>query len=90
MYALVSMQDVPVSFVHEPWKMSQEEQHRSNCVIGEDYPQPLPTKRASFGGDGGGRGGGRGRGRGRGNRNNNGNRRDQSARKRSSNFDMYG
>lgn len=34
------LRDVPIHFIHDPSKMSEEEQKESNCVIGEDYPFP--------------------------------------------------
>lgn len=32
---------VPAAFIHAPWQMSPDEQRRSGCVIGQDYPTPL-------------------------------------------------
>ncbi|KAG2435381.1 hypothetical protein HXX76_007453 [Chlamydomonas incerta] len=69
------LKNVPVAKVHEPWLMSKEEQERSGCRIGIDYPNPIPASRhgrphagAGSGGDrfgnrpSSGRGGGRGSG----------------------------
>jgi deoxyribodipyrimidine photo-lyase len=28
-------------FIHNPWKMTLDDQHRCNCVIGKDYPFPI-------------------------------------------------
>jgi deoxyribodipyrimidine photo-lyase len=33
--------EVPISLLHEPWKMNEMEQQFYNCKIGEDYPQPI-------------------------------------------------
>jgi deoxyribodipyrimidine photo-lyase len=33
--------EVPISSLHEPWKMNEMEQQFYNCKIGEDYPQPI-------------------------------------------------
>ena len=33
--------EVPVSLLHEPWKMNEMEQQFYNCKIGEDYPGPI-------------------------------------------------
>ena len=33
--------NVPEKFVHEPWKMSGDEQKKYGVVIGKDYPEPL-------------------------------------------------
>lgn len=35
------LQDVPVKYVHEPWKLPIEEQKAINCVVGQDYPYPI-------------------------------------------------
>ena len=35
------LDDVPASKVHEPWKLSQEEQRRCGARIGVDYPNPI-------------------------------------------------
>ena len=32
---------VPDDFIHAPWRMSDEAQRKSNCVIGTDYPAPI-------------------------------------------------
>ena len=32
---------VPAEFVHEPWKMPEDVQRESGCVIGKDYPAPI-------------------------------------------------
>lgn len=39
------LKNVPVTKVHEPWLMSKEEQERSGCRIGVDYPNPIPSSR---------------------------------------------
>jgi deoxyribodipyrimidine photo-lyase len=33
--------EVPISLLHEPWKMNEMEQQFYNCKIGEDYPAPI-------------------------------------------------
>lgn len=33
------LEDVPSEYIHEPWKMSKDEQEEYGCVIGEDYPK---------------------------------------------------
>jgi deoxyribodipyrimidine photo-lyase len=35
------LREVPVEFIHEPWKLSLLEQKLFRCVIGEDYPLPI-------------------------------------------------
>ena len=32
---------VPARFIHEPWKLPLSDQHRADCVIGQDYPAPI-------------------------------------------------
>lgn len=64
---LPELKDVPTSAIHEPWKMSPEQQRAANCIIGVDYPNPLrlrfqppvPAGGASIPGEYGGGGGGR-------------------------------
>lgn len=34
------LKDVPSTFIHNPSKMTHDEQEESNCVIGTDYPHP--------------------------------------------------
>ena len=62
---LPELKDVPDQFVHEPWRLSLEDQERYGVRIGPygapnvDYPNP-PKSRFVYGGDGGsGKGGGR-------------------------------
>jgi deoxyribodipyrimidine photo-lyase len=33
--------EVPISLLHEPWKMNEMEQQFYNCKIGKDYPEPI-------------------------------------------------
>ena len=33
--------DVPVDFIHEPWKLSLIEQQLYHCEIGKEYPEPI-------------------------------------------------
>ena len=35
------LRDVPDARIHEPWRMSDEEQRGAGCRIGRDYPAPL-------------------------------------------------
>jgi deoxyribodipyrimidine photo-lyase len=38
---LPELEEVPVSLLHEPWKMNLLEQQFYNCEIGKDYPFPI-------------------------------------------------
>jgi deoxyribodipyrimidine photo-lyase len=38
---LPELADIPVSLLHEPWKMNEMEQQFYNCKIGKDYPKPI-------------------------------------------------
>ena len=38
---LPELVEVPVSLLHEPWKMNEMEQKFYNCIIGKDYPGPI-------------------------------------------------
>lgn len=33
--------DVPLDFLHEPWKMTAGLQAKSGCIIGKQYPRPI-------------------------------------------------
>lgn len=35
------LSNVPTTFIHEPWKLSDAEQRASGCRIGEHYPAPM-------------------------------------------------
>ncbi|WP_347862143.1 deoxyribodipyrimidine photo-lyase [Salimicrobium sp. PL1-032A] len=35
------LKDVPKKYIHQPHKMSEEEQEKAGCRIGEDYPEPM-------------------------------------------------
>lgn len=35
------LRSVPVSFIHEPWRMPEEMQRQAGCRIGADYPAPI-------------------------------------------------
>jgi deoxyribodipyrimidine photo-lyase len=35
------LRDVPAAFIHEPWRMGDEEQDEAGCRIGRDYPAPI-------------------------------------------------
>jgi deoxyribodipyrimidine photo-lyase len=32
---------VPAAFIHEPWRMPEDEQRRAGCRIGREYPAPI-------------------------------------------------
>jgi deoxyribodipyrimidine photo-lyase len=34
------LRDVPVARIHEPWRMTDEEQRGAGCRLGDDYPAP--------------------------------------------------
>jgi deoxyribodipyrimidine photo-lyase len=38
---LPELGEIPVSLLHEPWKMNPIEQQFYNCEIGKDYPEPI-------------------------------------------------
>ncbi|WP_354698319.1 Deoxyribodipyrimidine photo-lyase [Paraconexibacter sp. AEG42_29] len=40
------LEGVPDKHVHEPWRMSDDEQQAAKCVIGEDYPAPIVEHKA--------------------------------------------
>ena len=40
-YWLPELREVPDDYIHEPHRMSQEEQEAANCIIGTDYPPPI-------------------------------------------------
>jgi deoxyribodipyrimidine photo-lyase len=42
---LPELQNVPTAYVHEPWTMPLAMQRDIGCVIGSDYPQPVPAAR---------------------------------------------
>jgi deoxyribodipyrimidine photo-lyase len=62
---------VPTAHVHAPWRMAADAQADTGCVIGKDYPSPLPetlrgpASRHMGGGGGGGGGSAGGSGGGR-------------------------
>lgn len=35
------LKNVPNEFIHNPWKMTEEMQRKSGCLIGKDYPEPI-------------------------------------------------
>ena len=35
------MAEIPIEFIHEPWKLNAIEQQFYNCEIGKDYPEPI-------------------------------------------------
>ncbi|PBQ30999.1 deoxyribodipyrimidine photolyase [Sphingobacteriaceae bacterium] len=38
---LPELKNIPREFVHEPWKMTTEEQKLFLCELGKDYPEPI-------------------------------------------------
>ncbi|WP_102335428.1 cryptochrome/photolyase family protein [Salimicrobium jeotgali] len=38
---LPALRNVPEKYIHEPHKMSEDEQKEAGCIIGEDYPAPM-------------------------------------------------
>jgi deoxyribodipyrimidine photo-lyase len=55
---------VPAAGVHEPHLMARAAQEAAGCVVGVDYPAPVPARELAWRGYGDGGGGGRGGGRG--------------------------
>lgn len=35
------VQDMPKSYLLEPWKAPEAVQKKANCIIGKDYPSPI-------------------------------------------------
>jgi deoxyribodipyrimidine photo-lyase len=71
------LKDVPTDLVHEPWKMSKDQQNQFGCRLGVDYPNPIvkptaPNPYRGKGKNGGGRGGQQNRGKRNGNNPNRG------------------
>lgn len=40
-FYIPALKNVPKKYIHEPAKMSEEEQKKYSCIIGEDYPEPI-------------------------------------------------
>jgi deoxyribodipyrimidine photo-lyase len=87
------LQNVPLPYLHEPWKMTQFQQIEYNCHLGLDYPHPIipPFAYNASGqpgsgrqGDGGGGGGSNGRSRG-----GNSNNREKQRKPNSSNRNQH-
>ncbi|KAK9807390.1 hypothetical protein WJX73_010925 [Symbiochloris irregularis] len=57
---------VPAPLIHEPWRMSGDEQEKYGCRLNSDYPMPMKSKSNGPPRDGGTRGGGSRGGRSRG------------------------
>ena len=38
---LPELANVPGGKVHEPWKLTKDEQKKFNCQLGVDYPRPV-------------------------------------------------
>jgi deoxyribodipyrimidine photo-lyase len=47
-YWLPELSDVPDPYVHEPHRMSRDEQEAASCVIGADYPKPIVDLEKSY------------------------------------------
>ena len=45
---LPELKRLPDEFVHEPWKMSVDQQKLNECIIGEDYPEPMIDLEKSY------------------------------------------
>lgn len=65
------LKDVPTNLVHEPWKMSKEQQSQFGCRLGVDYPNPIikPTAPNPYANSGKKGNDGRGQKQGKGKRN---------------------
>ncbi|CAB9530058.1 Cryptochrome DASH [Seminavis robusta] len=67
---LPELKNVPIKFVHEPWKMTQFQQMEYGCKLGVDYPNPIAKPYyPQGGGKGGNNKNGAHKGRGNNNRN---------------------
>ena len=42
------LKNIPISFIHEPWKMTQMEQLIHNFEIGVDYPAPIVDFKSAY------------------------------------------
>jgi deoxyribodipyrimidine photo-lyase len=42
---LPELEKVPPAYLHEPWTMPKGVQQEAGCVIGTDYPAPIPVNR---------------------------------------------
>jgi deoxyribodipyrimidine photo-lyase len=40
-YWLPELMDVPEEFIHKPWRMPARVQREADCLLGEDYPEPM-------------------------------------------------
>lgn len=38
---------VPDKYLNEPWKMSEAEQEKADCLLGKDYPLPIVDHKAA-------------------------------------------
>lgn len=45
---LPELRYVPDEFVHEPWKMSEDQQKLNECIVGQDYPNPMINLEKSY------------------------------------------
>merc|ERR1712062_29872 len=42
------LQNVPLTYLHEPWKMPKCVQKRVGCTIGVDYPKPVVNEKETY------------------------------------------
>ena len=47
-YWLPELEDVPDEYVHEPHRMSREEQEAAGCILGADYPEPVVDLKETY------------------------------------------
>ena len=88
---LPELRQMPLEYVHCPWKAPLDVQQKAGCVVGRDYPAPITRDGQVLGPGGGSFAGGGGGGRGRDPRRAGGkDERKSSARGRMSEFERYG
>ena len=47
-YWLPELEGVPDEYVHEPHRMSREEQEAAGCILGADYPEPIVDLKETY------------------------------------------
>jgi deoxyribodipyrimidine photo-lyase len=45
---LPELADVPDEYVHQPHRMSRDEQEAVGCIIGADYPKPVVNLQKTY------------------------------------------
>jgi deoxyribodipyrimidine photo-lyase len=45
---LPELAEVPDEYVHEPHRMSRDEQEAAGCIIGADYPKPVVNLKKTY------------------------------------------